>query len=58
MVDDKGWENYIWKQRKQKFKEKEIGKKTKHVVGKLSTEEKDLATLGPNTTFTTPKDCG
>ena len=38
---------------KKKKKRKEE-KKTKHFVGKeLSTEEKDLATLGPNTTFTT-----
>lgn len=53
-MDDKEIGEGLFEAENRNLKKKKRGKKTKHFVGKeLSTEEKDLATLGPNATFTT-----
>ena len=54
MMDDKEIGEGLFEAENGNLKKKKEEKKTKQFVGKeLSTEEKDLATLGPNATFTT-----
>ena len=53
MVDDKEIGEGLFEAENRNLKKKEIGKKDQTCCGQIVTEEKDLATLGPNTTFTT-----